>query len=98
MGKKRVFLEYGVQLPFVGGKLGDVVPVKENVSVVGAFKSPKDTERGRFAASGRTQKGQKLVFTDVEIQFVQNRHSVVGFRDVDKVDQFVFQCPAAPFL
>ena len=86
MGKQRVFLENGVQLTFVRGELCDVLPVKNNLSLIRGLKPADDAQRGGFPAAAGAEQGQKFILTDLEVHLVQNRCSVVDFGNVDQIN------------
>ena len=67
MGEECVFLKYGVELPFVRRKLCDVLAVKDHMTGIRCGKATQNTESGCFSAAGWPQKGQKLIFFDIEI-------------------------------
>ena len=79
MGEQGVFLKYSVQIAFVRRELGDVLPLKKHVTFVRLFKAAQNTQRSSFTASAGTEEGQKLVFSDIEIEFIQNQLTVIGF-------------------
>ena len=89
MGEQGVFLEHGVQLAFVGGKLADILPFKYDAAGVRGLESADDPQGGGFAAAAGTQKGHKGVLPDGKVQIVQNHGPVKAFGNVHKVNQWL---------
>ena len=67
MREKRILLKNGIQFPFIGGKSCDILSVKQNLSLVWAFKASQQTQGCSLSASGRTKKGQKFMLPDIQI-------------------------------
>ena len=72
MRKQGVFLEYSIQISFIGRQMGDVCPVKDHFSGIGIFKSSQDAQSSGLTAAAGPQKGEEFVFPDGEIQFIQD--------------------------
>ena len=52
--------------------MGDVRPVKDHFSGIRIFKSSQDTQGSGLTAAAWSQKGEKFVFPDGEIQLIQD--------------------------
>ena len=88
MRKKGVFLEYSVEIALVGREGGNILSVKQNLSLVGGLKSADNAQGGCLAAAGRTEQCDEFILTDIETQIVQDDIVTVGFGNVHKIDQF----------
>ena len=51
MREKSVFLENGIQLPFVGRERSDIFSVKDDLSLIRCFKAADQTERGSLSTA-----------------------------------------------
>ena len=51
MRKQGIFLEHRVQLSLIWGKIRNVLPIKDHLTVVRLFKTAQNTEGCRFAAT-----------------------------------------------
>ena len=74
--KKRVFLEYGVDFPFIWRKIIDSFSIKKNVPAFGIYKASDNTQSGCFTTAGRSQKCDEFVVADIEINMAKNTFSV----------------------
>ena len=79
MREKCVFLENGIQLPFVGRERSDVFSVKDDLSLIWRFKTADQTERGGLSTAAGTKKCEKFILTDIEVQIVQDHLAVIRF-------------------
>ena len=73
MGKKGIFLKNSIQLPFIWGKIGNILPVKQNLPLIRSLKASDNPQSRGFSASARAQQSQKLIFPDIKIHIVQNK-------------------------
>ena len=65
MGKKCIFLEHSVQIPFVWGEICDVLSVEYNFSGIWIFKSSQDAQGGSLTAAAGPQKSEKFLVVDI---------------------------------
>ena len=86
MCEECVFLENGIELPFVWRKLCNIFSVKNDTAFIRIFKSAQNTERRCFSAAAGTEEGEKLILANIEIQVIQNQFSVKGFGDTNQVN------------
>ena len=90
VGEQRITLKHRIDLPFIRRHVVDALTVEINVTLIGRFESSDDTQRGRFSASGRAQKRDKLLVMDFQTHVVQNGLSVKRFRDSVQPNQYLF--------
>ena len=86
MGEKGVTLKDGVDVSLIGGQVAYILAHKNDVSLIGAFKAADEPQRGRFAAAGRAQQGEKLIVINIQIDFVQHQFSIKGLAYVFKLN------------
>ena len=86
VGKKGVFLEYGIDLPLVWGQMGDILSLKQHLAGIRRFKPAQNSERRRLAAAGRTEKSNEFAFSDIKIHIVDDAYAVELFADVNEFD------------
>ena len=79
MREERVLLEHRVYGSFIRRDVADLRSVKIEAALVGSLEASDDAESGCFTATGRTEEGDELSVSDVEIHGVDNLFSVVGF-------------------
>ena len=89
MREQRIFLEYGVDLALVRRQAGDVLPVKDNLSVIGIEKARDDAQQRGLAAAGRAEQCDKFIFIDVQRDAVEHALAVEFLDDIFDFDQFV---------
>ena len=82
-----VLLEDGVDLPLVGGYLGDVRAVHQNLARGGHDEARDEPQHGGLAAAGRAEERQKLPVVDVQVHVVQSEIPVVLLGNVPQLDQ-----------
>ena len=89
MGEESVFLEYGVDLSFIRGHIGNFLPVKDDLTLIGIEEAAKDTEQCGLAAAGGAQQGHEFIFINIQIDALQNDLAVfVAFHDVFELNEF----------
>ena len=88
MGKQGVFLEHGVDVPFMGGHVVDPVAHKQHIALIRVHKAADDPQGGSFSAAGGAQQRDKLVVMDVQADIVQDNLPVKGFGDILQLDDF----------
>ena len=91
MRKKGVFLEYSVEIALVGREGGNILSVKQNLSLVGGLKSADNAQGGCLAAAGRTEQGHELAALDGQRNAAQYGRSVKFFFQVLQIDQILIQ-------
>ena len=89
MGEERVLLEHGVHAAPVRGDLVDPLAEEDDVALVGGLEpADQPQERGLAAARGAEQ-GEELVVVDVQVDVLEDRHTVEGFGDVFQFDDLL---------
>ena len=89
MGEQRVFLEYGVDLTLVRRQAGNILSVKQHLSVIRVQKSGNDTQQGGFAAAGGAQQSDKFIFINIQRNALQYPLAVKILHDVFQFDEFL---------
>lgn len=79
IGKEGIFLEYGVELPLVGGQFRNILSVKDDLSGVRGLKAAQDPKKGGLSTAAGPKKGQKFIFTDIQVQVIQDQVISKGF-------------------
>ena len=82
-----VLLEHGVDLPLVGGDLGDVRAVHQDLACGGHDEARDEPQHGGLSAAGRTQERQKLPVVDIQVHMVQRQIPVILLGNVPQLDQ-----------
>ena len=77
--EERIALEDRVDVALVGRDGRDLLAHENDLALVGRFKAADDAQRRRFAAAGGTEKRQKFVVIDVQIDMVKHKLTVKGF-------------------
>ena len=89
VGEKGIFLKDRVDISLVGGHVVDALAQEDHVSLVGGFKAADEPEERSFAAAGGTQKGEKFVVVNVQVDIFQDGLlPVEGFGDVFQLNDF----------
>ena len=68
MREERVALKYGVHLPRVGRHIGDIFPLKEDGAFIGRLEAADEAQGRGFAATGRTQQGDKFFVSNEKVK------------------------------
>ena len=89
VGEERVFLKYGVDLPFVGRNIVDAFAVKEDLAGGGLLKPADDTQCGGLTAATWTQQRQKFLVVDIEVDVIQDDVVVKLHKQVRQTDQLL---------
>ena len=89
MGEQGIFLEYGVDLTLIGGQTGNILSVKQYLTVICIKKSGNDTQQSGFAAAGRTQQGDKFIFINIQRNALEHPLTVKILDDVFQFDEFL---------
>ncbi len=83
MREQRVRLENHADIALKGGKLGEILPIEENVAGRTSLKTGNHSECRGLAATGRTKHGEELVSGKLEIDFVHSLDLIVfGNKDL----------------
>ena len=98
MGEQGVLLENRVQLPLVGGQIGDVLAVEDHLPRIRLFKAADDPEGCGLSAAGRAQKGDEGILLHRQVQVVQHHGIVKGLGNIYQIDQWVFHHSNPPVL
>ena len=85
--EQSVLLEDGVDLPLVGGDLGDVGAVHQDLARGGHDEARDEPEHSGLAAAGRTQQGQEFPVVDIQVHVVEGQIPVVLLGNVPQLDQ-----------
>ena len=86
MRKKRIFLEYGIQLALVCRKIGNILSIEEDAPLIRSLEAAEKTQGCGFAAAGRPEKRKKLILSYIKIQFIQHKAAVIGLGYIDKIN------------
>jgi hypothetical protein len=70
MGKKGIALEHGVDVPVTGRHMGVIAPVNMNFTPGTGFKTGNQSQNRCLATAGRTEKGEKFPFDNIQGQVV----------------------------
>ena len=73
MGEQGIILKHRVDLPLVGRQLADVLPVKQDLSPGGLFKSRDHPQNRRLPAAGGPEKCHKLSLFYRQIEILDDR-------------------------
>ena len=73
--KESVRLEDRVDVPLVGGQVGDVPAVELDGALRRFLEAADDAERGRLPAARRTEHAEELSATDLEIEVIDGDHA-----------------------
>ena len=72
MRKERIILKYRIHIPLVRLQACHFSAVQPDTSCIGLFQTGNDSQRCRLAASRRSQQSNKLSFTDLKTDIIQN--------------------------
>ena len=89
VGEQGIFLEYGVDLTLIGGQTGNILSVKQYLTVICIKKSGNDTQQSSFAAAGGTQQGDKFIFINIQRNALEHPLTVKILDDVFQFDEFL---------
>ena len=82
MRKQRVFLEYRVDLALVRRQTGNILAVKQHLTVIGVEKARNDAQECGFAAAGRAEQRDEFVFMNVQRNAVEHALTVKILDDI----------------
>ena len=88
MGEQGVFLEHGVDRPFMGRNIINPHAVKQNVPGGRRQKTTDNTERGCFAAPTGTQQREEFLIIDIQIDVIQHDGIIVVHDTVGQTNEF----------
>ncbi|MHC3912266.1 hypothetical protein ACMZ4X_05538 [Achromobacter marplatensis] len=77
--KQRIVLEHHADIPFVWRAVGDIGAVDQHAALVGLRQAGDQAQQGGFAGPGRTQQGQELAASDVQVRGRQGDEVAVAF-------------------
>ena len=95
MGKKGIFLENGVYLSLIWRQLGNLNSVKQYFAAAWLLEACNNTKGCGLSTATWSQKGEKLVLIDVQIDSAENLLVIKVFCEVFQLYEFVHSC--APF-
>jgi hypothetical protein len=79
---ERIGLEHHCQVPLARRERVDAAAVQPHLARIRGFKAGDDAEQGRFAATGRAEKGDELARLHLERDAVQDQRVAEGFANV----------------
>ena len=88
MGKQGILLEYRIEFPFIRWFFTDFFSVKNHGSFIRIQKSTQNPQKRRLPAATWTQKRDKFIFKNIQIDSFQNDLPVKTFHNIAKLDQF----------
>ena len=88
--EKGVTLENRIDRSFVRGNVRDVLSVQKDLARGGEFETRDHAESCRFAAPGRSEKGDEFAFAYVKVHLFDGNRAVELFFDVDQIDDLFF--------
>ena len=80
MGEKGIFLEYRVDFSFIGGQLGNFLPVKQHLALICLQKAAQNTQKRCFPAAGASHQHCRAI--DRPCKILQNRRIAKVFAEV----------------
>ena len=95
MGKKGIFLENGVYLSLIWRQLGNLNSVKQYFAAAWLLEACNNTKGCGLSTATWSQKGEKLVLIDVQIDSAENLLVIKVFCEIFQLYEFVHSC--APF-
>ena len=88
MGEKGIFLEYRVDFSFIGGQLGNFLPVKQHLALICLQKAAQNTQKRCFPAAGRAEERHKFIFVNIKVNSLQNDLAVlIALDDIFELNQ-----------
>src|SRR5689334_24684583 len=82
MGKEGILLKNRGDVAAIRRHLCDIFAREDDAPGVGLFKSGDNSEQRRFAAPGRTQKGDKLSGVDLQRNIINGNRLIESLYDV----------------
>ena len=67
-----IALKHHIDGTFVGCKLGNILTVKDDFALIGAFHTRQHTQQRRFTAAGTAQKGKDFMLINIQVDVIDS--------------------------